>query len=47
MQICHLHNLQSLDLSTNNLTKLPKLLAAYLRSLSELNLSRNNFRHSS
>lgn len=43
-QICHLHSLQSLNLSQNNLRKLPKLLAAYLRNLSSLDLSRNDFR---
>ncbi|BDA44031.1 probable leucine-rich repeat-containing protein 7 [Coccomyxa sp. Obi] len=43
-QICHLHSLKRLNLSQNHLRKLPKLLAAYLRDLAVLDLSRNCFR---
>ena len=47
MQICFLQNLRSLKLSDNRLTKLPKLLAAYLRLLTHLDVSNNDFRQDS
>ncbi|CAL5218847.1 g578 [Coccomyxa viridis] len=43
-QMCHLEKLESLVLSDNNLCDVPRLLAAFLRRLRFIDLSRNRFK---
>ena len=40
-QVCHLEDLRALSLAGNNLRDLPRLLATYLRKLTDLNLACN------
>ncbi len=42
--MCHLEKLESLVLSDNNLCDVPRLLAAFLRRLRFIDLSRNRFK---
>ena len=43
-QMCHLEKLESLVLRDNNLCDVPRLLAAFLRRLRVIDLSRNRFK---
>ena len=42
--MCHLERLERLVLSDNNLSDVPRLLAAFLRRLRVIDLSRNRFK---
>ena len=42
--MCHLEKLERLVLSNNNLCDMPRLLAAFLRRLRVIDLSRNRFK---
>ena len=44
LQMCHLERLERLVLSDNNLSDIPRLLAAFLRRLCVIVLSRNRFK---
>ena len=44
LQMCHLEKLERLVLSDNNLSDVPRLLAAFLRRLRVIDLSRNRFK---